>query len=138
MSEEPFSDAALESYLDELLPLDELARVERALRDSAALRERVMALSAQRDSGQHSLGAIWRRSRLTCPTRSQLGRFLLDALDASEQAYLSFHLHELGCRPCQANLTDLQAQLAATSDAPPAARRERYFQSSAGLLRRAT
>ena len=63
----------------------------------------------ERDRGEHSLGAIWRRERLTCPSREQLGSYLLQVLDEAEQEYLDFHLHEIGCPFCVANLADLQA-----------------------------
>jgi hypothetical protein len=41
----------------------------------------------------------------------------------------------LGCRYCQANLADLQSQQAEATQVVRT-RRQRYFQSSAGYLRR--
>ena len=58
--------ADLEAYLDEALPPEEMARIEQALRDRPELRERLAAINARRDTGVHSLGAIWRRHRLSC------------------------------------------------------------------------
>jgi hypothetical protein len=89
----------------------------------------------ERDRGDHSIGAIWRRSRLTCPSRELLGNFLLQVLEGDQADYIEFHLKTIGCAFCQANLADLQAR-----QVEPAGktrqRRQRFFESSAGLLRR--
>ena len=87
----------------------------------------------ERDRGDHSLGAVWRRERLTCPTRETLGSSLLQVLDEGEQEYIEFHLKTVGCPYCLANFADLQAQQ--QEAAPQArARRRRFFQTSAGYL----
>ena len=93
------------------------------------------AINGRRDAGVHSLGEIWRRNRLTCPTRQQLGSYLLDIHSDGLADYIRFHLETIGCRYCQANLIDLKSHQAA---APPAAarRRSKYLQSSAGYLKR--
>lgn len=128
-----FSDQQLLAYLDEALPTAEMSAVERCLRDDSELRERLLELAGQREAGVHGLGEIWRRHRLSCPPRTQLGGFLLGTLEAEQQAYIQFHLQHIGCRLCVANLEDLQQQ----HQQPPAvqARRQRFFQTSAGLLR---
>ncbi|NLY00527.1 MAG: hypothetical protein GXY83_30905 [Rhodopirellula sp.] len=124
----------LEGYLDEALAPEEMARIELALRNQPDLVRRLAEINARRDAGVHSLGAIWRRHRLSCPSREQLGSFLLGALPAERIDYIAFHLDVVGCRYCQANLADLKKQQA---EAPEAAdsRRRKYFQSSAGYLR---
>ena len=123
----------LDAYLDDALNDGETARVENALRASDALRRTLRALIQERDRGEHSIGAIWRRQRLSCPTRDQLGSYLLRVLEAGEQDYLDFHLHTIGCSFCLANLTDLEARR--KEPAPKAQeRRRRYFESSAGYL----
>ena len=123
----------LDAYLDDALCEAETARVEQALRDSEPLRRLLRQVMQERDRGEHSLGAIWRRERLTCPTREQLGSFLLEVLDEAEQEYVDFHLHTVGCPYCLANLADLQALQ--KEPAPKAKeRRRRFFQSSAGYL----
>ncbi|MCL6502247.1 MAG: hypothetical protein K6T86_06140 [Pirellulales bacterium] len=129
-----FSEAELEGYLDEALPVEEMARIEAALRASSELAARLAAINARRDAGLHSLGDIWRRHRITCPERTELGSYLLGVLEAGHAAYIRFHLEVIGCRLCQANLADLQQQQAARPDT--ASRRRRYFKSSAGLLRK--
>jgi anti-sigma factor RsiW len=123
----------LDAYLDDALTDGETARVEQALRSSETLRRQLRSLIQERDRGEHSIGAVWRRQRLSCPTREQLGSYLLQVLDAEQQEYVAFHLTTIGCPYCQANLADLQAR---QQEAPPAAeeRRRRFFESSAGYL----
>src|SRR5438067_1137483 len=94
----------LNAYLDDALGDQETAQVEQALRDSEPLRRTLRALMQERDRGEHSIGAIWRRERLSCPTREQLGSYLLQALDQGQQEYLDFHLKTVGCAFCLANL----------------------------------
>jgi hypothetical protein len=124
----------LASYLDEALNDAESARVEQALRQSEPLRRLLRTLMTERDRGEHSIGAIWRRRRLTCPTREQLGSYLLGVHEADFQDYIDFHLTTIGCSYCLANLADLKSLQAA--DTPQVReRRRRYFESSAGFLR---
>ncbi len=132
---EPITSNDLEAFLDEALPPEEMARIEQALRRDRNLMRRLTAICSRRDAGSHSLGAIWRRHRVTCPTRQQLGGFLLGALSEEQAAYIRFHLDVVGCRYCQANLFDLERQ---HQESPQTAqkRRRRYFESSAGYLRR--
>jgi hypothetical protein len=130
-----FSEIELEAYLDEALPCDDMARIEAAARDNAELARRLAAIHARRDGGCHSLGDIWRRHRMTCPTRTEMGSFLLGVLPEAHAAYIAFHLEGAGCRCCQANYDDLKRQQAETADAGRQ-RRRKYFESSAGYLRR--
>jgi len=130
-----FTDAELLAYLDEGLPVERMAAVENALRASADLRNRTAGLRSQRDGQGHSVGEIWRRGRLTCPTRHQLGSYLLGALPAQLAQYFRFHLETVGCRYCAANLEDLRlASSQSTSETTQ--RRQKFFQSSAGYVRK--
>ena len=130
----PIDDEDLIAYLAETLPPEGMAQVEKALRDSAELRGRLEAVRLDRgDVGLHSLGAIWHRGRMTCPTRQQWGSYLLDALDPDHAAYLSFHLDVIACPFCLANLADLRTRAAAGAPASRS-RQSRYFQSSRHLL----
>jgi len=123
----------LHAYLDDALGDSEAAQVEQALRQSEPLRRLLHQTMQERDRGDHSLGAIWRRDRLTCPTREQLGNYLLQVLEDVEQDYLQFHLEVVECPYCVANLADLQA--AQQEPAPQAReRRRRIFQTSASYL----
>lgn len=130
----PLRQSDLEAYLDEALPPEEMARIERTLRKDPELRRQLATINARRDAGVHSLGEIWRRHRLSCPPREQLGSFLLDALPDELADYIAFHLEVIGCRYCRANLTDLERQQAEAPEVVET-RRRKYFQSSAGYLR---
>jgi anti-sigma factor RsiW len=106
----------LRAYLLDELPAGTLARVEKALRDSAELRAQLEDVRQNRsEAGLHTLGAIWRRGRLTCPSRQQLGSLLLDALDPDFAAYIMFHIEVVECPYCQANLADLKGKAEPTS-----------------------
>jgi hypothetical protein len=64
-----------------------------------------------------------------------LGSYLLRVLDADLVSFIRFHLEVSGCRTCQANFDDLKTH---QTDEPAAVdkRRKKYFQSSAGHLRK--
>ena len=129
-----FRNADLEAYLDEALPTEEMTRIEIALRADSQLAAKLAEIIARRDSGLVSLGAIWRRHRMSCPARQELGSYLLGVLPEDAARYLEFHLDVAGCRYCQANLADLKDQQAESHEAVQD-RRQKYFQSSAGRLR---
>ncbi|MEZ6070161.1 MAG: hypothetical protein R3C10_07735 [Pirellulales bacterium] len=133
MSDFP-SEHDLEAYLDEALPAAQMAEIELALRRNPKLTRRLALINSRRDAGVHTVGDIWRRHRLTCPTREQLGGYLLGVVDDDLSDYIRFHLDDVGCRLCLANKADLEAQQGESAAAQT--RRRRYFQSSAGLLRR--
>ena len=123
----------LHAYLDDCLPEAEAAKIEKALRGSETLRQQLKLTLHERDRGEHSVGAIWRRERLSCVTREQLGSYLLEALDDDLMDYVRFHLDTICCPYCLANLADLKAQQHETSQKAKQ-RRHKFFQSSAGLL----
>lgn len=123
----------LAGYLDDALDEADSAKVEQELRGSEPLRQQLKAIMQERDRGEHSVGAIWRRHRLSCVPRDQLGSYLLGVLDDDVQDYVQFHLKTIGCAFCLANLADLQTQQQ-DGDGQVKKRRKRYFQSSAGLL----
>jgi hypothetical protein len=128
-------EVMLRNYLADALTPEESARVEKALRDSAELRARLEDVRNGRTDGQlHTLGAIWNRARLTCPSRQQLGSYLLDALDPELASYLQFHLEVIECPFCQANLDDLRAQSQAAAAKVSKTRQHRILQSSRHLL----
>lgn len=123
----------MHAYLDDALPEAEAAKVEQALRSSDTLRQQLRVVMQERDRGEHSVGAIWRRERLSCPSREQLGSFILEALDDDLMDYIRFHLDTICCPFCRANLADLKQQQE-DSTQQTQQRRRRIFQSSAGLL----
>jgi hypothetical protein len=124
----------LHGYLDDCLSEAETAKVEQALRQSEPLQRMLRGIMQERDRGEHSIGAIWCRERLSCPGREQLGSYLLKALDPALQDYIHFHVKTIGCAFCSANLADLQSL---QKEPMPKAkeRRRRFFESSAGYLR---
>ena len=130
-----FGESELSAYLDEELTAQRASAIEDAMRASPQLLERLSSVNARRDAGVHTLGEVWRLNRLTCPTREQLGSFLLSALPDDHAAYIQFHVEQVGCRRCQANMEDLK-QRAGEASKQSESRRHKYFQSSAGLLRR--
>ena len=99
-----FTREQLAGYLDDALSEIETAQVEQTLRQSEPLRQELRSLMQESDRGEHSLGAIWRRQRLSCPTREQLGSYLLGALEPERLEYIQFHLDTIGCSFCLANL----------------------------------
>ncbi|MBI1900414.1 MAG: hypothetical protein HYS13_04770 [Planctomycetia bacterium] len=125
----------LEAYLDEALPAPDMARIEAALRSDAKLLESLARIHSRRDSWGHTLGEIWRRHRLTCPTREHLGAYLLKTLPAAQAKYIDFHVRTVGCRCCLASLADLRERKTEAADSTQS-RRRKYFQSSAGYLRK--
>ncbi len=124
----------LEGYLDEALPPARMADIELALRKDPELTRKLTAIHSRRNAGVHSLGEIWRTGRLSCPSREQLGSYLLGALPDDAADYIAFHLGEIGCRYCQANLDDLKTQQAEKNETVQE-RRRKYFQSSVGHLK---
>lgn len=129
------TDAQIEAFLDEALPPKRMAAVEEAIRSDEHIAARVAQAVGRRDAGLHSLGAIWRRRRLTCPSREQLGSYLLGVLPRKHADYVQFHLEIVECRICTASVADLKARHA-EEDRESESRRKRYFQSSAGFLKR--
>jgi hypothetical protein len=127
--------AELEAYLDEALPAGQMASIEAALRDSPELLDQLSAINRRRDAGVHSLGEVWRRHRMSCPTREELGRYLMQAMDPEHADFIRFHVEVSGCRFCAANVEDLQRRMEETADAANT-RQRRYFESSAGYLKR--
>ena len=127
--------ADLEAYLDEALPPAEMAAMETAMRGAPELIGQLAAINARRDAGMHSLGDVWRRNRLSCPPRDQWRGYLQQTLAENLAQYLTFHLNVIGCRFCLANVDDLRRQQQESTDVAKD-RRSKYFQSSAGHLRK--
>jgi hypothetical protein len=131
-----FSNSELEAYLDEALPTERMSAIEDALRGSEELQKRLTAINGRRDAGVHSLGEIWRRHRLSCPSREQLGSYLLGVLPKGAADYIGFHIETMECRYCNASIEDLKSQQSATDADVTKRRRQKYFQSSVGHLRK--
>jgi hypothetical protein len=129
-----FSNSELEAFLDESLPVEQMAAIEDALRGDESLQKQLTAINGRRDAGVHSLGDVWRRHRLSCPSREQLGSYLLGVLSRDAADYIKFHVETIQCRYCEASIVDLKSQSAA--EAETTRRRQKYYQSSVGHLRK--
>lgn len=129
------TDADLQAFLDESLPSNQMADIEDRLRNDDDLHARLAQLRGQQDAGMHSIGAIWRRHRVSCPSREELGQYLLGVLDDEAASYIEFHTNRVGCRFCEANLADLRAQQNEGAESVQQ-RRRKYFQTSAGYLKK--
>ena len=104
-------------------------------RPSADLRARLEDVRSNREDFQlHTLGSIWHRTRLTCPSRQQLGSYLLDALDPELAAYIKFHIDVVECPYCQANFADLKRRQSGPPSATTTGRRDRIFKVVQDLL----
>jgi hypothetical protein len=128
------TDEELLAWLDEDLAIERMAEIEQYLRTTDTLQKRLLTLIQNRDQGTVTVGEIWRRYRLSCPTRHELGSFLLGAGDAGTLDYVRFHIETVGCRVCQANLSDLTQSQSTVPETIE--RRQRIFASSAGKLKR--
>ncbi len=129
----PITDQILQAYLDEALTAEQMSRIEQILREDPTMAAKLARLVGERDAGVHSIGEIWRRHRISCPTRQQLGSYLLGAVMEDVRSYIEFHIERVGCRYCQSNLEDLRLAQH-ESQKSSATRRRKYFQSSAGYL----
>ena len=128
---ESFTDEELMAYADERLPVARASELERLLRGSADLVQRLTGVVRSRESLEPSLGAMWRRGRWSCPPRAVWSAFVDGRLGDGLSQHLRFHVEVIGCRVCAANLADLQ-QSGDHGDSEGRVRK--IFQSSAGRL----
>jgi hypothetical protein len=126
-----FTDEELLSYADERLPAARAAELERLLRTSSELANRLVELMRAEDDGSQTLGGMWRRGRWSCPPRAVWAAFVDARLGDGLSQYLRFHVETIGCRICAANLADLQRS---EGVADSEGRVRKIFQSSAGRL----
>jgi hypothetical protein len=127
------TDAELAAYLEEGLAAEAMVRIEERLRSDDGFRRRLAQLMSQREVASHSVGDLWRTGRLSCPSRQELGSYLLGGLEEDLGQYIHFHLDTVGCRVCRANLDDLRSS---KSDNPATeSRRRKFFESSVGRIR---
>lgn len=99
------------------------------------IRENALASypSLEADSVFESLlTEVWETHRPSCPKRSTIGGYLLETLESQWQSYVDFHLNEMGCHFCRANLDDLKKQNQENSQMM----QNRIMQSTVGFLRK--
>lgn len=109
----PITPELIREFLRENLSPERMAAVERAARDDPKVTDLLAAERETMQRGDHSLGAMWQEHQLSCPTREQLGGFLIEAVDPDYQNYVEFHLTVIECGICQANYEDLKSRAAA-------------------------
>ena len=90
-------------------------RALKRLREFAALRDPgtlVTALADQAQDGQTGLEVadVWREERVSCPARHWLARKVAGTLDGGPLSFVDFHIEEMDCPWCRANLDDLEAR----------------------------
>ena len=80
-----------------------------ALRDEKGevLPQLAAALGEASTAPSIDVGAVWRAGRASCPARHWLARSHAATLPEGPAAYVRFHVEEIGCEWCQANLDDL-------------------------------
>ena len=132
MNSAKWSDEQLVAFLQNECSSAEASRLEAEIRANSHLRERLAQL--QSASEMHSIGEIWRRHRLSCPSREELQKKIDQSLSPAESSYIDFHLEVINCEICQANISDLQTTRLSQHDSER--RRQQIFESSAGHLSR--
>ena len=105
----------------------------------ALVKHRLVKKLAQDVSSEETLAddmlitRLWEEYRPSCPKRSTLGKWILGTLDEEWDHYVAFHVDTLGCKFCQANREDLQADNEPISTNPA---QQRILQSSIGFFQR--
>lgn len=127
------TDQQLRQFIHEEFDEVEMAMLEKQIRNSVELQTRLDQIRQSEERGEHSLGAIWRRAQITCPTREQLGSYLLKAMSADQRKYIAFHLEVIVCPYCRANFEDLEKLQAETVEKTHK-RRKSIMDSTMGVL----
>ena len=131
----PFTDAELEAYLDESLDSTRATEIEEAIKSDSDLLQRLSVINSCRDAGVHTLGEIWRRNQIGVPSAEVMGNYLLDVLDEEQTAYIKFRMEQLKCPFTVALYDDLLAKQTESAELS-ASRREKFYKTSAGFLKR--
>lgn len=131
----PFTDAELEAYLDESLDSTRATEIEEAIQSDPVLLQRLSVINGRRDAGVHTLGEIWRRNQIGVPTAEVMGNYLLGVLEDEQAQYIKFRIEQLKCPFTVALYDDLVARQSESAELS-ASRREKFYKTSAGLLKR--
>ena len=89
-----------------------------------------------RDAGIHTLGEIWRRNQIGVPSRDEISDYLAGKLSKEHAEYVDFRIDILKCRYTIALKNDIESQTQSELASQTTSRRKKYFDSSAGLLRK--
>lgn len=94
-----------------------LNRLRELVTHDARENELYVLLSGAVESGEASFdfdaGEVWREARVSCPARYWLARRLAGNLQEGPKTFIDFHLDEMKCAYCQANVDDLRGAQAA-------------------------
>jgi RNA polymerase sigma factor (sigma-70 family) len=89
-----------------------IARLREMAKERAGAGDLLALLANATESGEarleFSVAEIWKSRRASCPARHWLARWLEGSLPEGPRAFLEFHLNEMECPWCQANLDDLK------------------------------
>ena len=78
-----------------------------------------------------NLKQIWEDLRPSCPKRTTLGKFTLEILPPEWADFVQFHVQQLGCDYCRANLSELSDQIDTKENDRVS---QQLFQSTIGFL----
>ena len=81
-----------------------------------------------------TVSTIWREDSISCPHRDILQAYLDGSLDAESRGYLEFHVKEIGCPYCRANLGDLEASAADDESLRKQEQEDRLLRSTQAFL----
>jgi RNA polymerase sigma factor (sigma-70 family) len=88
-----------------------IKRLRELAREKDPRGELLPALATATETGETTLdfdvSEIWRQQRVSCPARHWIARQVTGNLDEGPRKFLEFHLNEMECPWCQANLEDL-------------------------------
>ena len=89
-----------------------IARLRELALERDASGQLLSAIAQGAQSGEarldFSVETAWREARVSCPARHWLARSLTGSLEAGPREYVSFHIDEMRCPWCAANLDDLR------------------------------
>ena len=112
-----------------------MAAIEEAMRSDPEMGHQLVAIHGRRDAGVHTLGEIWRRHRLTCPSREKLTLYLDNKISGDEAKYIKFHLEVVHCRLCVASFEDIKISRGA-NDEEIESRHKRFLDRSSTYLKK--
>ena len=85
---------------------------------SRLLEELASALDGTEREPWFDVGEAWRAGRVSCPARHWLARLCAGGVPDGPKGFLRFHLDEMKCEWCQANLDDLAREERSTELEP--------------------
>lgn len=91
-----------------------LVRIRELAQERPEAAELFLGLSRLTQAGEANfdfdVGEVWRASRASCPARVWLARSLAGTLPSGPKTFVAFHLDEIRCEFCRANVEDLRTR----------------------------